>query len=144
MSMLFALTIVATAAGLSHVLLRVLPARLAATTRAARPMRVTDPRRQNPSGHRLWQLQPQGCRCAHARRLGGRRLDVEDTEPLAHTGSVGCRCTYRPIADARRATRRRDADRRAELRFDLVRSDRRLHTERRRFREAWGRDHAHR
>lgn len=109
------------------------------------PTRITDPRTQNPGGHRLWQLHTNGCQCVTARRLGGRRLDVEDTEPVARegSGSMTCRCYYRPLAEIRRAVRRFQEDRRADLRFDLTRGDRRMQGERRRFREKWGTGTAH-
>ncbi|MEZ5484779.1 MAG: hypothetical protein R3F01_06445 [Lysobacteraceae bacterium] len=143
MTMFFALVIVATLSG--FFLFRTKPASATRTAPAHRAMRITDPRTQNPGGHRLWQLQTSGCQCNSARRLGGRRLDVEDTEPVARagSGSVTCRCCYRPISDARRQPRREGADRRAELRFDLASNDRRTKGERRRFREAWGACKAH-
>jgi len=143
MTMFFALVIVATVGSFFH--FRTKPARGARTTSARRAMRITDPRRQNPGGHRLWQLPTNGCQCISARRLGGRRLDVEDTEPVARagSGSITCSCYYRPITDARRQPRRMGEERRAELRFDLASSDRRMQGERRRFREAWGAGKAH-
>ena len=143
MTMFFALVIAVTPSG--FFLFRTKPARVARTTSARRAMRITDPRTQNPGRHRLWQLQTNGCQCISARRLGGRRLDVEDTEPVARagSGSITCRCYYRPITDARRQPRRAGEERRAELRFDLARGDRRMQGERRRFREAWGAGKAH-
>jgi len=145
MYLFLTLVIVAIAIFSGFFLIRTAPPRRARTTSARPAMRITDPRTQNPDGHRLWQLQTNGCQCISARRLGGRRLDVEDTEPVARagSGSATCRCYYRPITDARRQPRREGEDRRAELRFDLARGDRRMQGERRRFGEAWGTGKAH-
>lgn len=107
---------------------------------AADRMRITDPKRQARSVSRLWQLHANGCQYAAAKRLGGRRLDIDDTVPLAQAGagSLGCRCYYRPLADSRRRARRGGDDRRAVLRFQLQGGERREHRERRLYREAWG------
>ncbi|MCB1553478.1 MAG: hypothetical protein KDJ14_06680 [Xanthomonadales bacterium] len=141
MSTLIAATVIA-ATAVGGYLLRHRPAeqRRGRRSRASRPLRITDPQTQNPGGHRLWQLQTNGCQCVSARRLGGRRLDVEDTEPVGRPGSASmtCRCYYRPLAEMRHEPRRFQDDRRAHLRFDLTRGDRRMEGERRRFREAWG------
>lgn len=86
--------------------------------------RAVDPHAQAARLSPVWQLQSNGCTCGHARAFAGKRLALEEVRPLIETGRA-CRCYYRPLADQRRAPRRQADDRRAALRFDLSKTDRR-------------------
>lgn len=107
---------------------------------AAARQRISDPRRQGAAISRLWQLHSNGCQCATAKALAGRRLDIDDTVAVAQpgAGSQQCRCYYRPLADVRRRARRAGDERRSALRFELHGGERRGAGERRHLRDAWG------
>lgn len=73
----------------------------------------------------VWHRHANGCECAHARAGGSGRLTLEEVQQLMHNGNAGCRCQFSPLPEQRRQARRQALNRRAELRFDLKRIDRR-------------------
>lgn len=91
---------------------------------ARNPTRVLDPQKQAARLSPVWQLHSNGCQCAQARAHAGKRLPIEAVQPLL-MGGQPCRCYYRPLADQRRSLRRAGEDRRAALRFELRKNDRR-------------------
>lgn len=73
----------------------------------------------------VWHRHTNGCQCEQARAGGSRRLTLEEVQRLMQNGAAGCRCQFSPLLEQRRQARRQALNRRAELRFDLKRIDRR-------------------
>lgn len=118
------ITLLASAGGIGWWLFQRRQPAAHASTAARNPVRCADPQRQAARVSPVWQLHSNGCQCEQARRYAGKRLALEDARPLIEAGQ-NCRCYWRPLPDQRRSPRRKDEDRRAALRFDLKKVERR-------------------
>ena len=78
------------------------------------------------------EIESPGCEAAHA--VGGLKVPQEEAPklPLADCKSDSCTCHYRYLPEQRKYHRRTHTDRRAEVRFDKEKPDRRSRKDRRR------------
>ncbi|HYQ71616.1 MAG TPA: hypothetical protein VET88_06775 [Gammaproteobacteria bacterium] len=87
--------------------------------------------RDNPMFWGVEMAQP-GCEAAH--ELLGRQFPFDEVPelPLEGCNSANCTCQFKGLTDRRKMVRRQQQDRRATLRFDKDRPERRSRKDRRR------------